>query len=811
MSHTEAFAELLQRLHRALAAEADRGFVNLKGSRQYFAEFLNETLATVPDGLEDKDTARRWQELGVRYARYNDLENAARAHLVAETRRFLHRIRRSLEAPAPERSNGRPTPPPQAAILEQPVTKLAGIGPKLAAQLEKLGLATVGQVLRYYPRDYLDYSNRTTIKVCQPGEMVTVLGQVRRCRCFTSPRNHKLSIFTLTLGDGTGQMQLSQFFAGTRFTHRGWQEAQMKQYPRGATVAASGLVKRSTTGLTLQEPQLEVLDEGEDLQNLTKIVPVYPLAEGVGAGVVRRAVKAALPFATAFADPLPAAVRTSLGLLDLPGAIRAVHYPESAEHKLQARRRLVFDEFFFLQLGLLQRRHRQKRQSAGIAFRTRGELIEQFYQLLPFAFTGAQKRVVEEVLADLESPEPMNRLIQGDVGSGKTVVAVVAMLTALQSGYQTALMAPTEVLAEQHYQKLVHWLSQLHLPVELVTGSVRAARRRDVLRQLATGELNVVVGTHALIQDGVQFANLGLVVIDEQHRFGVGQRARLQNKGRNPDLLTMTATPIPRTLALTLHGDLDVSQIDELPPGRKPVRTTVVTPSERTQVNELIRRQILEGRQVYIVLPLIEESEKVDLRSAIEEHERLKEKIFAEFRLGLLHGRLKSEEKEAVIGAFRRHELDLLVSTTVVEVGVDVPNATVMLIEHAERFGLAQLHQLRGRVGRGANQSFCLLMSATRTESALQRLRVLEQSNDGFLIAEMDLRLRGPGEVMGTRQSGLPDMVLSSLVEDQDSLELARREAQSLIERDPELTAHPLLRAELAGRLDRLMDGAILN
>lgn len=814
MPEVQELSELLQRLHRALAAEADRGFGNIRGNRQYFSEFLSAALSEPPTGIAGADEQRRWQDLGKKFERYGELEAGARAHLVAETRRFLHRLRRSLEPPPVPKSNGRNSrsqPPPKPEVLEQPVSTLKGIGPKLAAQLEKLGLTTIGAVLRYFPRDYLDYTNRTTIKTCEVGQTVTIVAQVRRASCFTSPRNHKLAVFSLTLGDGTGQMQLSQFFAGSRFTNRGWQEGQLKRFPRGATVAASGLVRRGKAGLTLHEPQLEVLDEEESTDHLRRIVPVYPLVEGVGAGVVRRAVTAALPFADALVDPLPASIRTSAGLMETAEAIRAVHYPESLEQKTAARRRLVFDEFFFLQLGLLQRRWQQKKRSEGIAFRTQGELIEQFYGLLPFALTGAQKRVVQEVLTDLASPEPMNRLVQGDVDSGKTVIAVIAMLAAIQSGYQTALMAPTEVLAEQHYQKLVQWFAQLHLPVELITGSVRATRRREVLRQLATGELRVVVGTHALIQDGVQFANLGLAVIDEQHRFGVNQRARLQNKGRNPDVLTMTATPIPRTLALTLHGDLDVSQVDELPPGRKPIRTTVVTPAERSAVIELIRRQVLEGRQVYVVLPLIEESEKSDLRSAFEEHERLKEKVFPEFRVGLLHGRLKSEQKEEVITAFRAHTLDILVSTTVVEVGVDVPNASLMLIEHAERFGLAQLHQLRGRVGRGASQSFCLLMSASKSEAALQRLKVLEQSTDGFFIAEMDLRLRGPGEVIGTRQSGLPDMVLSSLIEDQETLERSRHEAQALIERDPELTSFPLLRTELGSRLDRLMDGAILT
>jgi ATP-dependent DNA helicase RecG len=452
---------------------------------------------------------------------------------------------------------------------------------------------------------------------------------------------------------------------------------------------------------------------------------------------------------------------------------------------------------------------RQEQTSAILA--PTGELIDSFHQVLPFTFTDAQQRVVNDILNDLQKSAPMNRLVQGDVGSGKTVVAVVAILAAIQSGFQAALMAPTEVLAEQHYRKLVSWFNLLHLPVELLTGSTKIAKRKQIHADLETGALPLLVGTHALIEDPVQFQRLGLVVIDEQHRFGVQQRARLQQKGDHPHVLTMTATPIPRTLALTMHGDLDVSQIDELPPGRKAIQTTVLGGGDRSHAYDLIRREIAQGRQVYIVLPLVEESEKLDLRSAIDEHQHLQENIFPEFQVGLLHGRMTSAEKDEAINQFRDNQSQILVSTTVVEVGVDVPNATVMLIEHAERFGLSQLHQLRGRVGRGAAQSFCLLMSSSKNETARQRLKVLEQSQDGFFISEMDMRFRGPGEVLGTRQSGLPDFALASLVEDQEVLELAREAAEKVIEKDPTLDRWSLMKAELTYRYRRLMGGAILT
>jgi ATP-dependent DNA helicase RecG len=540
-------------------------------------------------------------------------------------------------------------------------------------------------------------------------------------------------------------------------------------------------------------------------------VPIYSLTEGVVANTVRQAVIAALTAVVNLKDPLPKGLREKYDLMELKEAIPNIHFPKDSDSLKIARRRLVFDEFFYLQVGLLQRQKQAKAIQTGAILTPKGKLLEKFQKILPFKFTGAQQRVINEILTDLQKATPMNRLVQGDVGSGKTVVAVMAILAAIQSGYQAALMAPTEVLAEQHYHKLVSWFNLLHLPVELLTGSTKIAKRREIHSQLETGELPLLVGTHALIQDKVNFQRLGLVVIDEQHRFGVQQRAKLQQKGEQPHVLTMTATPIPRTLALTVHGDLDVSQIDELPPGRQQIKTTLLNGHQRTQAYDLIRREVAQGRQVYVVLPLVEESEKLDLRSAVDEHQKLQESVFPDFQVGLLHGRMNSAEKEEAIHKFRDNETQIIVSTTVIEVGVDVPNATVMLIEHAERFGLSQLHQLRGRVGRGAAQSFCLLMSSSRSADAQQRLKVLEQSQDGFFISEMDMRFRGPGEVMGTRQSGVADFTLASLVEDEDVLLLARQAAEKVIDMDASLARWPLMQDELRYRYERLMGGAILT
>jgi ATP-dependent DNA helicase RecG len=824
------------RLQKALSVEADRGFNDLMGSQYRFSEFLNLSLNQPLPELP-RTERQRLKDIAEEFSRYSDLSFAQRQHLVAETRRVLYSTRRTLEEQSvgteavkeTGESNGqsavkekRRQPKTTALIekssitvkLDQAVTYLPGIGAKNSEKLAKLGLYTVQDVLYYYPRDHIDYARQVTIRDLVAGATVTIVAKVKRCTCFTSPRNSKLTIFELLVRDHTGQIKLSRFYAGTRYQNRGWQEQQKKLYPVGAVIAASGLVKEDKYGVTLEDAQIEVIDHSDasiDSLKVGRVVPVYTLTEGVGADIVRKAVVAALPAVKQIQEPLPDPLRQKYSLIKLQDAIAHIHFPPDSEALDTARRRLVFDEFFYLQLGLLKRRMTQRQAQTSATLAPTGELIDQFYQVLPFQLTDAQQRVVNDILNDLQQPTPMNRLVQGDVGSGKTVVAVIAILAAIQSGYQAALMAPTEVLAEQHYRKLVSWFNLLHLPVELLTGSTRVAKRRQILGQLETGELPLLVGTHALIEDPVQFQKLGLVVIDEQHRFGVQQRARLQQKGDYPHVLTMTATPIPRTLALTLHGDLDVSQIDELPPGRQPIQTTMLTSRDRSHAYDLIRREVAQGRQVYVVLPLVEESEKLDLKSAIDEHQHLQEGVFPEFKVGLLHGRMTSAEKDDAITRFRDNETQILVSTTVVEVGVDVPNATVMLIEHAERFGLSQLHQLRGRVGRGAAQSFCLLMNHSKAETAKQRLKVLEQSQDGFFISEMDLRFRGPGEVLGTRQSGLPDFALASLVEDQEVLSLAREAAERVIELDSTLNQWPLMQKELEYRYRKLMGGTILT
>jgi ATP-dependent DNA helicase RecG len=825
------------RLQKALAIEAEQGFTDLVGKQYRFSEFLTLTFGKFPTAIASTER-RRWQELATHFAGYPNLELEDRQHLVAQTRSYLYQLQKITEEVGSGElgvgeKQGReeyqltPLSPVSstpvkitelnrrlAAHPSQKLSDLPEIGAKKASNLARLGLFTVRDLLYYYPRDHIDYARQVNIQELEAGETVTIVAKVKRCNCFTSPRNKKLSILELQLRDNTGQIKISRFFAGTRFTSRAWQESLKRRYPEGAIVAACGLVKQSKYGLVLEDPELEVLaNPGDAIESLTigRVVPIYTLTEGIGADMLRQAVIAALPSAVNLKDPLPSGLRSKYDLMELKDAIANIHFPTDTATLQVARRRLVFDEFFYLQLGLLQRQLKAREIQTSAVLATRGELVEKFYDLLPFKLTNAQARVVNDILNDLEKSVPMNRLVQGDVGSGKTVVAVIAILAAIQSGYQAALMAPTEVLAEQHYRKLVSWFNLLHLPVELLTGSTKIVKRRQIHAQLETGELPLLVGTHALIQDPVNFQRLGLVVIDEQHRFGVEQRARLQQKGEQPHVLTMTATPIPRTLALTIHGDLDVSQIDELPPGRQKIQTTVLSSGQRNHAYDLIRREIAQGRQVYVVLPLVEESDKLEVRSAVEEHQKLQESIFPEFQVGLLHGRMTSAQKDDAIEQFRQNKTQILVSTTVVEVGVDVPNATVMLIENAERFGLSQLHQLRGRVGRGAAQSYCLLMSNSKSPDAEARLKVLEQSQDGFFISEMDMRFRGPGEVLGTRQSGVPDFTLASLVEDEEVLILARQAAEKVIEIDATLERWYLMREELKYRNERLMGGTILT
>ena len=811
-------------LQKACELEAERGFGDLQGRADTFSGFVRRSLSAPPEGLGEAE-GRQLHTLREGFNRYDQLNAAQRQRLVCQLRQGLHQLQCRFREPlpvAPPRLRLLPTaspPEPAASRRLEPTTPLGevtGIGPRLATRLASLGLFLVDDLLRHYPRDYLNYANLVRITALVAGSTATVVATVRRCTTLVSPKNPNLSILELQLQDCTGRLRVSRFFAGRRFASPGWLKSQARLYPPGCTVAVSGLVRENPRGLSIHDPLIEVLESPSSTvrsEGIGRLVPVYALTEGLSADGLRQAIGRVLPLVRHWPDPLPEAVREAIALPSSAEALEQIHRPSDATRLQHARRRLVFDEFLLLQLALGLRRQRLKTRVAPPLLGGSGQdsLMGRFLALLPFPLTAAQNRVLAEIHQDLANPQPMARLLQGDVGSGKTVVALAALLTAIESGCQGALMAPTEVLAEQHLRKLAPWLDQLHITSALLTGSTPIRRRRALLQDLINGQLQLLVGTHALLEDPVQFQRLGLVVVDEQHRFGVRQRNRLLAKGLQPHLLTMTATPIPRTLALSVHGDLDVSQIDELPPGRTPVRTRLLRADQRQQAWTLIREQVGLGQRAYVVLPLVEESEKLDLRSAVDVHQQLSEEEFADLTVGLLHGRLSSEDKQRALTAFATGASQVLVSTTVVEVGVDVPEASVMVIEHAERFGLAQLHQLRGRVGRGAAASHCLLINASTNPLARQRLEVLARSTDGFEIAEMDLRLRGPGQMLGTRQSGLPDLALASISEDGEVLEEARLVARELLDKDPRLADAPLLRQALEAQRQRFLEAAQLN
>jgi len=671
--------------------------------------------------------------------------------------------------------------------ISTPVQYVKGVGPKRAEELKAKGIETAGDLLYYAPFRYEDRSNLKPVSRLAPGETATVIATVVRLR---TPRFRRrdLGMIEAEFSDGSPMPLTARWFHAQYL-------ANVLQ--PGVRVALYGKVEFDTYqgGLIMLHPEFEVLrgeDEEEDAGLHTgRIVPVYEAAGKVSTRVFRNVLWRLTAALGEIEDPLPASVRQRMRLPELAASLRQLHFPppETDLRLLNAFRtpaqvRLIFEEFFWLQAGLVLKR-KEERSAAGISFQLTDRVREQIKRMLPFRPTAAQKRVLGEIARDMASPAPMNRLLQGDVGSGKTIVAAQAAVIAVENGYQTAILAPTEILATQHYLNFRKIFEPLRYNIVLLLGSLSKKEKELGKRAASTGFAQIVIGTHALLEEDVSFARLGLVIIDEQHRFGVLQRQALLQKGVSPDVLVMTATPIPRTLALTVYGDLDLSVIDELPPGRKPIQTIHKTRQEIEQVYSFLLREIRAGRQAYIVYPAIEENETTALKAAEAAYRELTQHVFPNLRIGLLHGRLRPEEKERVMDAFKRGEIQILVSTTVIEVGVDVPNATVMVIENAERFGLAQLHQLRGRVGRGAEQSYCILVTDKAPETARERIRTLVESSDGFYISEMDLKLRGPGEFLGTRQSGVPVFRIGNLIRDHDILEAARREALEFAEHPP--------------------------
>ncbi|MDN5344372.1 MAG: ATP-dependent helicase RecG [Clostridia bacterium] len=652
-------------------------------------------------------------------------------------------------------------------MLDRPVTTLRYVGPQKAARLQRLGIQTIGDLLFFFPRRYEDRRQLKELAAVRAGETVTVQATIKAWE--EKELRPRLHLFRALIQGRQG--------AGYALWFN--QPFIKRQLPPGVEVVLTGKVNYRQ-GPEIQVSDYEALGTGDTSLHTRRIVPFYPLTAGLTQRWLRLVIHLALEeVREKLPEILPLSLIQRYRLLPRSQALQYIHFPPDPGALHQARRRLKYEELLIWELGLHLNRRQRQQGRGGIAHTPDNSLVQRLIAALPFRLTGAQERVLAEILADMEAPRPMARLLQGDVGSGKTVVAAAAMAKAVAGGWQAALMAPTEILAEQHGRTLQRVLTPLKIPVAVLTGNTPRSGRETILAGLATGQLPLVVGTHALIQEGVNFKALGLVVIDEQHRFGVDQRAALLIKGVEPDLLVMTATPIPRTLALALYGDLDVSLLDELPPGRQPVTTLVLTDRQRAKAYQLIQREVRAGHQAYVICPLIDASESLAAEAAIGMAKRLQEEVFPAYPVGLVHGRLKASEKEEVMDSFRQGKIAILVATTVVEVGVDVPNATVMLIEGAERLGLAQLHQLRGRVGRGTAPAFCLLI-AGNSQAARERLAVLVSSQDGFAIAEADLKFRGPGEFFGTRQHGLPEFRLATLPADARVLEQARQDARQI-------------------------------
>ncbi len=684
--------------------------------------------------------------------------------------------------------------------LSRPVSVVKGIGGNFQRRLISMGIETLEDIIYHFPRRYLDRSNIIPISQVRIGEEVTVVGSVRKVfEKRTSRNQHMLQV---TLFDGTG------YLYGVWFN----QPFHADRLKIGSEVAFSGKAQYRYNQLQIVNPAYDIISDPEEVGTQTihtgRIIPLHPASQKVSAAMMRRLISSALEDYGDLPDPLPPQLVRRYRLPTHAEALREIHFPTGLSSLKKARKRMIYEELFILQAGLALRKKRIRQETAGKPHKPPGGKVKDFVACLPFRLTQAQEKALKEIVEDMARPYPMNRLLQGEVGSGKTLVALIALLLTVENGYQGAFMAPTEVLAEQHYRNISSMQRESRFArIALLTSATSEAQRRAILEEVRNGDIDILVGTHALIQKEVEFRDLGLVVIDEQHRFGVRQRISLKEKGGYPHYLIMTATPIPRTLSLTLYGDLEVSVLDELPAGRAKTTTMICDTQHRELAYEMVRREVGKGRQVFVVCPLVEDSSKLEAKAAETELERLR-KIFPELRIGLLHGQMKKAERDKVMEAFRKREMDILVSTTVIEVGIDIPNATVMIVENADRFGLSQLHQLRGRVGRGTEHSYCLLFTESETEESKKRMEAMEKIVDGFKLAEVDLEIRGEGALFSERQSGMPDLRISKLKRDYPLLMKAREDAFKVIEEDPHLEKgeHSLLLREIRRRFKNNLD-----
>lgn len=771
--------ENLDKIKAAIDIEAKYRYIDVFGRNQNFSTFI-------------KNEAKKNYKLSKKNPRWAVLIEAFEAYpyaSVPERRRSIDQLIKTIKAEIQqEKADKQEEETMQLQRQKHPsevdVMYIKGVGPKVAYKLNKLGIFTAQDLMMYFPKKHIDYSSRTLIKNLREGMTTSVFGYIKSVSAFNTKNN--LSVIKVVIQDESGKFELSFFQAkGNKYLL----ERTKAQFPQNAAIMVSGTVKLNSYSnqLTIDKPTYSIMsgefmeDSSSPNLNVARIVPIYTVCEGLSIKTLRRAIFNAIElYKNDIVNIIPQEIQKRLGILDKKISVEQIHFPESMDKLEHARFSLIFEELFLVQLKLIRLRENNAKNTSSYALKVhKNGLVEQFINNLPFELTSGQKQAVNEILHDMDSDTPMQRLLQGDVGSGKTVVATIMLLAAIENGYQGALMAPTEILAQQHYNNLIQWLTPMGLSVGLFLGSHGKKVRQKFETDLKNGQTHIAVGTHALIQENVDFNNLGGIVVDEQHRFGVKQRNVLKKKSQNPQMLTMTATPIPRTLALTVHGDLDLTVINELPKGRKPIKTTLT--GAHKAVWDLIKKEVESGRQAYIVYPLIDESETLSAKAATIEAEKLQNEVFPQFKIGLLHGKLKNDEKDEVMKDFKEGKYHILVSTTVVEVGVDVPNATVMVIENAERFGLSQLHQLRGRVGRNSLQSYCVLITGSRSQETRERLSIMTETNDGFIIAEKDLQLRGPGEFLGTRQSGLPDLIISDIVRDAKILEMARNEAIDFI------------------------------
>lgn len=766
--------ENLEKIKTAIDIEVKYRYIDIHGKTQKFSSFIKKE-AQKNYKLSKKNP--RWEVVIESFEHYPYASITERRKAIEHLIRVIRadiQTQNQEQQEEKERQIQRTKHPSEVDVMY-----IKGVGPKVAYKLNKLGIFTAQDLMMYFPKKHIDYSSRTLIRDLKEGQTTTVFGFIKSVSSFNTRNN--LSVTRVVIGDESGRFELSFFNAkGNRYLLQ-----RMKtQFPQNAGIMVSGVVKMNNYSgqLTMDKPTYSIMtgefkEDANSNLNIARIVPIYTICEDLSIKTLRKAIFNAIElYKNDIKNIVPDFIRERLGIMNKKDAVKQIHFPETMNDLEHARFSLIFEELFLIQLKLIRLRENTAKTTSAYNLQVHKDgLVQKFIAGLPFELTSGQKQAVNEILQDMNSDVPMQRLLQGDVGSGKTVVATIMLLAAVENGYQGALMAPTEILAQQHYNNLVQWLTPLGLSVGLFLGSHGKKVRQKFETDLKNGQMNIAVGTHALIQENVDFNNLGAIVVDEQHRFGVKQRNILKRKSQNPQMLTMTATPIPRTLALTVHGDLDLTVINELPKGRKPIKT-ILTGSHR-QVWDLIKQEVESGRQAYIVYPLIDESETLSAKAATIEAEKLQQEIFPQFKIGLLHGKLKNDEKEEVMKDFKDGKYDILVSTTVVEVGVDVPNATVMVIENAERFGLSQLHQLRGRVGRSSLQSYCVLITSSRSQETRERLGIMTETNDGFVIAEKDLQLRGPGEFLGTRQSGLPDLIISDIVRDAKILEIARNEA----------------------------------